>query len=84
MGFTEVKDRATIEQVKRGYRQTKLFNLLYEFRESGYQVAEVDTSDYAHPSGCTAALKQSIKRFGFNMDAVTQNGKTYLVNNDVQ
>lgn len=83
MNFKEITDKAMINSVVNGYKKTKLYDLLYRFQEEGIVVAEVDISEYKSATSCTAAIKASIKRYGFtHLNATTMNGKTYIINED--
>lgn len=83
MDYSPVTNDALIATVKNGYKRTKLFDVLYRFQKDEIGVAEVDAEGYKNVSSCTAALRASIKRFGFaNLTATTVDGKCYLINKD--
>lgn len=81
MNYKEVTDKATITSV---LNRSSVCSMVYDFKNEGIAVAEVDSGEYANARSCTASLKSTIKRFEIKgIKATTQNGKTYLINEDV-
>lgn len=63
------------------FRKTKLQSVLEEFIETGYEVAEVDSSEYGKAYSLSGGLRSAIKRFHHDsIEVKTVDGKVYLIN----
>ena len=66
------------EEVK-GYKHTKLQAFLYQFIESGVDIARIDNHNYPRVSAAASNINQAAKRFGIKtVRAFSHNGNIYL------
>lgn len=76
MRLTEVN----YEEANAGYKKTKLYAILCEFRDSKMKCARIDDTEYVSAGSGASAFKKSIKRFGFaGIECFTRKGCIYLV-----
>lgn len=67
------------EEVK-GYKKTKLLELLEEFERMDATAVRVDGANYNKASTGATTIRAAAKRFGkLNIDAVSRNGNIYLL-----
>ena len=66
---------------KKNYKDTKNLVVLKEFIEMDIQCAQLECADYKNANIARNSLMASIKRFNFNINVFTREGRVYLLNN---
>lgn len=81
MKFSPIRDPKEINRLMRKSRHGHIRELLYEFRESDYQIARVDydPGDYVSPYSCASSFQKAISTEKMPIRAMTKDGKVYLV-----
>ena len=63
-----------------GYKPTKVFAILQEFANSGYEAVRVDGHDYKNAFICAQAFNKSAQRFNMiGIKAITRKEAVYLI-----
>ena len=62
-----------------GYKQTKLYDLLEEFRDSGLDCVEVTEYHHKNAKSCYSCLTNSIRRFRMPIKAHIEDDKVFLM-----
>lgn len=57
------------------------WTVLNEFAESDHKCIKIENYTQASARVCTSSFNGSIKRYGFNMKAVTQDDNVYIIKN---
>lgn len=83
MKFKEI-DYREFEQYNKNYRAGKIQEKVQEFIDSGLPVVLVEygETEYTCPASCQGTLKGAIRKMNVEgtADAITRNGKVFLVN----